>query len=276
MQEPDNRIKTKILVCVHKPDFFLNDDLYQPIHVGKALSKADLGLPGDDTGDNISDKNREFCELTAHYWAWKNLRGVDYVGLSHYRRYLDFNDPLSPVLIKAMRPENVKAPQIDIQKEFSRCDIIVSNYDCHPVSNKIHYCYCHQIEDYAILRTVIEDIYPDYLKSFDRIMIRKNKVSIGNMFVASWKTFDQYSEWLFKILFETEKRVRLSPYDYQRRVFGFMAERLLDVYCYHNQLRMKRVPVIFVSDNKPRSAWAYLFKRAKRTFMFWFSAKRTM
>ena len=61
--------------------------LFLPIQVGRAISSVDLGIQGDDTGDNISWKNRNYCELTALYWAWKNLKEVDIIGLCHYRRY---------------------------------------------------------------------------------------------------------------------------------------------------------------------------------------------
>ena len=45
----------------------------------------------DDEGENISDKNPMYCELTAQYWAWKNL-DADYYGFCHYRRYFNFSD----------------------------------------------------------------------------------------------------------------------------------------------------------------------------------------
>ena len=63
--------KVKILVCCHKPDKFMSDDVYMPIQVGKANSKFDLGIQGDNEGDNISIENPHFCELTGLYWAWK-------------------------------------------------------------------------------------------------------------------------------------------------------------------------------------------------------------
>lgn len=263
---------TKILVCVHKKSQFLEDEIYRPIHVGKALTDVDLGIPGDDTGEHISRKNREFCELTAHYWAWKNLSGVDFVGLAHYRRYLALGQRAAQ-LLWPVPFARLTAPKIDFSKELTQYDIILSNYDYHAVSNKIHYCYHHIVEDYDILRCVIQELYPDYLQTFDRQMIHRNRMSVGNMFVTRWAVFDDYSEWLFRILFEVEKRVKLSPYDHQRRVFGFLAERLLDVYCCYNKLRIKRVPIIFVSDDKKRSELHYLFKCLKKTFMFRFSPK---
>ena len=72
-------------MAAHKLYWMPSDSVYMPIHVGRE-GKADLGYVGDNTGDNISAKNPNYCELTALYWAWKNLE-ADYVGLVHYRRY---------------------------------------------------------------------------------------------------------------------------------------------------------------------------------------------
>ena len=84
-------MNVKILVCCHKKDVFATQYPYLPIQVGKAISNIDLGIRGDDTGDNISNKNASYCEMTGMYWAWKNLKNVDVIGLCHYRRYFDFH-----------------------------------------------------------------------------------------------------------------------------------------------------------------------------------------
>ena len=47
----------KILVAMHKKYWVARDPVYLPIFVGKRGRKSDWQCVGDDTGDNISDKN---------------------------------------------------------------------------------------------------------------------------------------------------------------------------------------------------------------------------
>ena len=77
----------KTMVASHKKCEIPKDCLYLPILVGKALNlNKDFGYQGDNSGENISKKNPYYCELTAVYWRWKNLK-ADYIRLAHYRRY---------------------------------------------------------------------------------------------------------------------------------------------------------------------------------------------
>ena len=80
-------MKIRIYVMTHKKFEMPQSPLFRPLHVGRACGE-DLGYPGDDTGENISDKNCYYSELTGLYWVWKNCHDVDYVGTCHYRRYL--------------------------------------------------------------------------------------------------------------------------------------------------------------------------------------------
>lgn len=82
---------TRIFVMTHKKIEELSDrtvmpEIYIPMQVGRA-GKEDLGYLGDDSGDNISDKNSSYCELTGMYWLWKNM-DCDIIGICHYRRFL--------------------------------------------------------------------------------------------------------------------------------------------------------------------------------------------
>ena len=79
----------KVIVATHKPYEMPSDKLYLPVHVG-AAGKESIGYQRDDEGDNISNLNPYFCELTGFYWAWKNLK-EDYIGLVHYRRLFTMN-----------------------------------------------------------------------------------------------------------------------------------------------------------------------------------------
>lgn len=62
------------------------------IYAGAALNNntIDSDTLKDNIGDNISEKNPYYCELTVHYYAWKNTN-ADYLGFFHSRRYISFN-----------------------------------------------------------------------------------------------------------------------------------------------------------------------------------------
>lgn len=211
----------KIIVCCHKDDKNIRkDNIYLPIHVGKALSHEDLGFQGDNTGDSISYKNKNYCELTGLYWAWKNLKNK-YIGLCHYRRYFNVDESL-------------------IRKYLNSFDILlVTPHIMHRTAKEqlFHFCL---IEDYCIMMLVIKKLYPDYY-STAVAYFEDNKCSPYNMFVTSKSIMDDYCQWLFSIFDEMEKYVRLSSYSRAARLYGYLAENLLSIYCIHNKLKIKYV-----------------------------------
>ena len=78
----ERKAKVWVVVATHKAFEMPTDKMYIPLHVGaegktdENGNALDLGFQKDNTGDNISDKNAQFCELTGLYWAWKNLRQI--------------------------------------------------------------------------------------------------------------------------------------------------------------------------------------------------------
>jgi hypothetical protein len=127
----------KILVCTHKKSDFPKDDIYLPIQVGKSISDIDLDIQGDNTGDNISEKNPYYAELTGQYWGWKNLKDVKYVGLCHYRRYFDLSS------IKR------KNGQMDFDRIFKKYDIVLVKPFLKPCYNAYSFSEITTREDLA-------------------------------------------------------------------------------------------------------------------------------
>ncbi|SQB29178.1 Uncharacterised protein [Citrobacter koseri] len=66
------------------------------------------------------------------------------------------------------------------------------------------------------------------------------KISLYNMFVGKADVVNQYCQWLFPLLDEVNKQIDFSGYDsYQKRILGFMAERLFNVWIEHNKRNIK-------------------------------------
>lgn len=234
MEENKNH-NIKILVACHKADQNIRqDDIYMPIQVGKALHPdLDLGFQCDNEGDNISHKNESYCELTAVYWAWKNLKDVDYIGLSHYRRYFDFDKKGFSAYNFVPIPYDKGKDENRMQKLLSKNDVIISTPIILPFEVKVDYSLFHFKDDIKIIRDIIQNNFNEYLKDFDDVM-DNNKYSPCNMFVMSKTLFDKYCSWLFNILELAESKIDISNYDfYQKRIYGFIAERLLNVFISH-------------------------------------------
>ncbi|WP_455669721.1 DUF4422 domain-containing protein [Phocaeicola sp.] len=271
-------METKILVCCHKVASCPSEGIYFPIQCGKEISNVKMAIQGDDTGENISIKNRNYCELTALYWAWKNLRDVGIIGLVHYRRFFDFSFSLLKRDVLRVKEYKKGMEGIDsdnkLQSILEEYDIILPVRKVFATNLKKDYCCQHIPEEYEILRTVVGRIFPDYLASFDYVMTQKNKASCYNMFITKWEIFDAYCGWLFNILFEVEKELHISQYPYQARVFGFMAERLLNVYCYHHSLCILHQPILFITQDAPIPFYLYVLNNIRCILSFFLSLKK--
>ncbi|MEZ8445427.1 DUF4422 domain-containing protein [Vibrio splendidus] len=230
-----------IIVATHKKfDTSLLLNNYFPVQVGCHYNKVNLGFLKDDDGVNISNKNKNYCELTALYYVWKNeLKNVNYLGLAHYRR-LFVRDS-----IKARFNQSKELiEESDIITILSSYDIILPKKRVYPLSTvKQHYCKSHYSKDLILLEELISEYYPEYSSALDEVMNSKS-IHLYNMFIMQSDLADSYCNWLFDVLFKLEGIINISNYDaYQARVFGFISERLLNVWVRKNQLKVKELYV---------------------------------
>ncbi|MCQ2238174.1 MAG: DUF4422 domain-containing protein [Bacteroidaceae bacterium] len=275
-------MKTTIFICAHKQVDLPENESFLPIQAGAALHEHIVQYQPDDEGDNISYKNPHFCELTCHYWAWKNLKNVNIVGLNHYRRFFDFERKwasFSPDRSFCTIDSFIGKPYLfpDLDKELKECDIILPPKRHYPYNVTEQYGRWHISEDWEMLRTIIKERHPEYIPAFEKTMDKSNGYSGYNMFITSWKWFDTYSTWLFDILFEVEKRCPPKADPVQSRIYGYMSERLINVFCEYHELRIKHVPIIMPIDTpfvNPSNLRYTLWKwRDNFKFLFYKSRK---
>lgn len=244
----------KVFICAHKEVPLPKHPYFLPIQAGAALHNPIGGYQSDNEGENISIKNPHFCELTCHYWAWRNLKNVDIVGLNHYRRYFDFQRkwPQFSADKRFITTESFLSQEYyfpDLDRLLQKYDIILPVARHWRVSNAQQYADYHIAKDWEMLRQIIKERCPQYIPAFEKTMDHSNKAVGYNMFITHWKLFDAYSEWLFDILFEVERRVPPIDDPIQSRIYGYMSERLINVFCEHHHLRIKHLPLIMPLDN---------------------------
>ena len=237
----------RIVVAAHKPYRMPADFRYLPLQVG-AAGKPDIGFRRDDEGENISARNANWCELTGLYWAWKNLK-ADAVGLVHYRRHFQGARGI--------------ATGEEIAALLEKSDAVLPrkrNYFIE--TTRSQYAHAHHAEDLDVTRTILVERHPEYVKAFDAAMA-STKGHRFNMFVMKRPQFDAYCKWLFDVLFELEKRLDISSYSpYDARVFGFVAERLLDVWIVTKGICFAELPVLHLeSQHWPRKIVNFLRRK---------------
>ena len=223
--------KVKIFVACHKPFDVISNDVYTPIHVGRAVSmfKDEMSdMIGDDTGGNISEKNPYYSEMTAQYWAWKNVHDVEYIGFCHYRRYFDcdLTDENIDKLFADGTDVVMAGPRFRHYNRWNFLKTFVGG------------------DDLAILLKVVKKLYPDYYDTMTSYASDYLDYPF-NMLLCRRELFEKYAEWIFSILFECEKYVKLSPYSRARRIYGYLSEFLMPIYFIHNGLHIKGMPYYY-------------------------------
>lgn len=247
----------KILVVYHKQSELIKSNVYEPIHVGDMQNNPSReflmqNMIGDDTGDNIADKNPVYNELTALYWAWKNyglLGNPDYIGLCHYRRFFV--------------PVQTGNPYLEVRKTDEKFNKLIglTDYDWEFVLNqgdfvapvpskrssvRDNYKRAHNLEDLSRAVEILKEKYPDYAEAADSYL-DGSKSYFHNMFIFDKATFFRYCEWIFDILQEYESTAK-APL--QRL---YISERLTGIFFTKLEEEGKKavlLPTLFVAGKK--------------------------
>ena len=246
----------KIYVAMHKKiDLGFKSDLYEPLLVG-SYNKKDKDILRDDKGENISSKNENYCELTGVYWIWKNSK-EDIVGLCHYRRFL------SKRFFSSKSKYYLTEEEINelFNKEYN---MILPKKHLYLKSIQNSLNIAPNVADMEVVKDSIKKLYPEYMEAYDKYM-NGNSSYLCNVMITKKEIFDEYSEWLFKILYDVEENMDKETYihdSYRKRMFGFLSERLLNIWLYHNQESLKIKEYYLINtEEKFNKKLSYLIKQ---------------
>ena len=263
--------KLKVLVSYHKPSTLIKNDTFVPIHLGRALKdkeskdgQIDLydynwlldNMIRDNTGDNISLKNREYCELTGIYWAWKNYDKIgnpDYIGFMSYRRFLIFNEyeydkysqnchekAYREIFVNNIDEEILNTYGVNYQyinDYIDKYDVIL------PLKSELKLVNTNNaredyeknipgvnVKDYDAMVDVILRLYPEYKKYIFEQMNTSRRY-FYQLFIIKKDLFFDYCNFLFSVLKEMESIVDVSSYSINgKRTLGYLGEALFDCY----------------------------------------------
>ena len=199
----------------------------------------------DNLGDNISDKNRNYCELTGLYWIWKNTVS-DIVGLCHYRRYFSKST--------FSKHEKHYVTIKDIKSYMCKYDVIMPRKRYYKETTYEALNIAPNIDDIDAIKVAIKTVCPEYLVLFNEYL-QSNKCYLYNMFIMRKKLMDDYCSWLFPILEYIEKNYKVDNKDpYRSRLFGFLSERLIYVWIKGN-INEKKILELRVVKTDESNLW---------------------
>lgn len=272
----------KICVGYHKPSLLLTGDSFVPVWCGKDAASLPNQLGenisendakwleehcvGDNTGENISKKNRNFCEATTLYWMWKNyaaLGNPDYIGFMQYRRHFILNHDY----LAGKTPDKYNLIYNDRFNAAYQYDIGITDYNIQKLLEDHDAIFCvkdletsiyeykagHHSQNIKFWDYVLEIIKKDWPKyaTFAETFNKGKTYVWSNCFIMPKDRFLEYGNFLFDILFKVDQQ--FSPeYGHmtfeQRRVPAYVSETLLGVYYLYLKslkLKIKSLPLVY-------------------------------
>ncbi|MDK0622146.1 MAG: DUF4422 domain-containing protein [Clostridium perfringens] len=261
----EHKKEVKIIIATHKKYKMPTDNMYLPLHVGAEGKKdkdgieLNLGYIKDNTGENISELNSSFCELTGLYWAWKNLNS-DYIGLAHYRRHFSLSKKSSDKFDNILSYEEL-SQLLDQYKVF-----IPKKRNYYIETLYSHYKHTHYSIHLDVTRDIISEKYPEYLKTYDKVL-KQTYGYMFNMMILEKNLLNEYCIWLFDILDELKNRIDMPELSsFQGRFYGRVSEIIFNVWLQQqindNKLKksdIKEIPCIHMEDiNWSKKGTAFL------------------
>jgi hypothetical protein len=186
-----------------------------PIQAGAELTGIRICEQLDNNGDNISHKNKQYCEASAMYKVWKSA-STAWVGIEHYRRHL-------------LVTPDMLSDDIDV--------ILPLPYICYP-NTIAQFRRFVGAEIAQALPKALKELYRDKYEIYARCLSGKYHCPY-NLIVAKKEVFGKFCEWAFNITNYIETLAWRSVQE--TRALAYVMEQLTSIYFIANQDKLKIV-----------------------------------
>lgn len=243
-------MNSKIFIISHQNTTICPSEHFPILYVGSNVSSQEKqdNVYLDNSGDNISNENDVFNEMSGIYWAWKHYDEIgdpDYVGFMHYRRLFLFKESKYAYFVS-------QALEQDISKQIGYNENLLQDVDfilptpykraCVQKSYEI----AHHKEDIPLALEIIKELYPQDLNIANEYF-RGQSIYFNNMFIFKKEQFFEYCNWIFPILFAFKER---SEFKTDRL---FISEMLTGIFfrkLLARGLKAKNYPILFIEGKR--------------------------
>lgn len=176
------------------------------VQAGATLTDKRISPLQDNIGENISAKNKQYCEMSAAYWVWKNTRS-GWKGIEHYRRHL------------LIRPEQLGGG-IDA--------VLPLPYLAYPnILAQFRRFVSQNVLDALLL--ALKTLHPEEYDAYLDILNGQAQYTY-NLVCAKEEVFSDYCAWFFEITEYMETLTGIAPEIGTTRALSYVAEVLTNLY----------------------------------------------
>ena len=246
---------------------------YTPVGLGP--DNFSEGWVRDNSGDNISHKNKFYGELTFHYWLWKNkLKDIEkdkWIGFCGYRRFWK-NESNG---LQASKDINQKILK-NTHHDWKNYDVILGNQiylDQIPWIKVIKYgkiaflrnpraifkkgrnirFQFDMFHGNGVLDRAIDLLNQNDREDFKSFVRNNTSFNYGNMFICKSKDLmNGYYETIFPWLEKCEAIFGFDLKGYEVRTYGFLAERFM-AFWFNKYSKVLEIPVIYHDLTKDKN-----------------------
>jgi hypothetical protein len=180
-----------------------------PIQAGAEPAGIRICEQLDNDGDNISNKNKQYCEASAMYKVWKSA-STAWVGIEHYRRHL-------------LVTPDMLSNDIDV--------ILPLPYICYPNTTAQFRRFVGE-EIVNALHKSLKELYRDEYETYARCLNGKYHCAY-NLIVARKEVFGKFCEWAFNTTNHIETFALQSVAE--TRALAYVMEQLTSIYFIANR-----------------------------------------